>query len=204
MSEWLDWAKRIQALSQAGLTFSKDIYDIERYEELRNISAEIMSAYTELEIDKIKNLFTNETGYQTPKVDVRGAVFRNNQILLVKETIDNKWSLPGGFCDIGLSPSENVVKEIKEESGYDVIPVKLLALLDKNKYDHPLEAYHYYKVFIQCEIIGGTPTAGVETNSIKFFSKDNLPELSTNRNTEAQIKALFDFIEDPHKETIFD
>jgi ADP-ribose pyrophosphatase YjhB (NUDIX family) len=204
MKEWLDWAKRIQALSQAGLTFSKDIYDIERYEELRNISAEIMAVHTELEIEKIKNLFTNERGYQTPKVDVRGVIFEKNQILLVKENIDNKWSLPGGFCDIGLSPSENVIKEIKEESGYDVIPVKLLALLDKNKHAHPPDAYHYYKIFIQCEIIGGTPTAGVETNSIKFFSKDNLPELSTSRNTDSQIKTLFDFIEDINKETIFD
>ncbi|MDI7741114.1 NUDIX hydrolase [Lysinibacillus fusiformis] len=204
MSEWLDWAKRIQALSQAGLTFSKDVYDLERYEELRNISAEIMAVHTELEIEKIKTLFTNETGYQTPKVDVRGAVFKNNQILLVKENIDDKWSLPGGFCDIGLSPSENVVKEIKEEAGYDVVPVKLLAVLDKNKHDHPPEAYHYYKIFIQCEIIGGNPTIGIETNSIKFFSKENLPELSINRNTESQIKRLFDFLENPDKETIFD
>jgi len=204
MNEWLDWAKRIQALSQAGLTFSKDVFDTERYEELRNISAEIMSVHTELEMEKIKNLFTNEFGYQTPKVDVLGVIFKDNQILLVKENLDNKWSLPGGFCDIGLSPSENVVKEIKEESGYDVVPIKLLALLDKNKHEHPPEAYHYYKIFIQCEIIGGLPTAGIETNSIKFFSKDNLPELSTNRNTESQVKGLFDFVEDCTKETIFD
>ena len=204
MNEWLDWAKRIQALSQAGLTFSKDVYDIERYEELRGISAEIMAKHTDLEINKIKELFANETGYQTPKIDVRGAVFKDNQILLVKENIDSKWSLPGGFCDIGLSPSENVVKEIKEESGYDVVPVKLLALLDKNKHEHPPEAYHYYKIFILCEIIGGNPTIGIETSSIQFFSKDNLPELSTKRNTESQIIRLFEFLENPSKETIFD
>lgn len=161
--------KKIQALSQAGLTFSKDMYDIERYEELRNISAEIMSHNTELDMTKIKDLFTNETGYQTPKVDVRGVVFKNNQILMVKENIDNKWALPGGFCDIGLSPSENVVKEIKEESGYDVMPVRLLALLDKNKHQHPPEPYHYYKIFILCEIIGGEATIGIETNNVHFF-----------------------------------
>ena len=203
-NEWLEWAKRIQALSQAGLTFSKDIYDIERYEELRKISVEIMSKYTELEMKKIKHLFANETGYQTPKVDVRGVVFKNQQILMVKENNDNKWALPGGFCDIGLSPSENVVKEIKEESGYDVVPVRLIALFDKNKHPHPPDPYHYYKIFILCEIIGGEATIGIETNNIQFFSENNLPQLSTNRNTESQIKTLFEFLRNPEKETLFD
>lgn len=202
--QWLAWAKRIQALSQSGLAFSKDIYDIERYEELRDISIEIMAAHTELEIDKVRDLFANETGYQTPKVDVRGVVFKNNQILMVKENIDGKWSLPGGFCDVELSPTENVVKEIKEESGFDVVPIRLVALLDKNKHPHPPEAYHYYKIFILCEIIGGKPTAGIETNNINFFGEHNLPQLSTNRNTESQIKMLFEFLRNPEKETIFD
>ncbi|MEG0472186.1 MAG: NUDIX hydrolase [Solibacillus sp.] len=202
--QWLEWAKRIQALSQSGLTFSKDVYDIERYEELRNISVEIMSEYTELEMDKIKDLFTNETGYQTPKVDVRGVIFKDEQILMVKENIDDKWALPGGFCDIGLSPSENVIKEIKEESGYDVIPIRLIALFDNNKHPHPPEPYHYYKIFILCEIIGGEATVGIETNNIHFFSEHNLPQLSTNRNTESQINTLFKFLRNPKKETLFD
>ena len=203
-TKWLEWAKRIQALSQSGLAFSKDVYDIERYEELRTISAEILEEHTELEMQKIKNLFTNEHGYQTPKVDVRGVVFKDNQILMVREKIDDKWALPGGFCDIGLSASENIVKEIKEESGYDVIPIKLLALLDKDKHPHPPEAYHYYKIFILCEIIGGNPTTGIETNDLQFFSVNNLPLLSTNRNTESQIKMVFEFLENPKKETVFD
>lgn len=202
--QWLEWAKRIQALSQAGLAFSKDIYDIERYEELRKISVEIMSEYTELEMSKIQDLFANEKGYQTPKADVRGVVFKNQQILMVKENIDDKWALPGGFCDIGLSPSENVVKEIKEESGYEVIPVRLLAVLDKNKHPHPPDPYHYYKIFILCEIIGGEATIGIETSSIQFFSEQSLPQLSTSRNTESQIKTLFEFLRNPDKETIFD
>lgn len=202
--QWLDWAKRIQALSQSGLAFSKDMYDIERYEELRQISVEIMSEHTDLEIHKIEGLFTNETGYQTPKVDVRGVVFKDGQILMVKEIIDDKWALPGGFCDIGLSPSENVVKEIQEESGYDVMPVKLLALLDKNKHPHPPEPYHYYKIFILCEIIGGEPAVGPETNQVEFFSEHNLPSLSTNRNTESQIRTMFEFLRDPGKETVYD
>lgn len=202
--QWLEWAKRIQALSQAGLTFSKDIYDIERYEEFRKISIEIMSEYTELEMTKIKDLFANETGYQTPKIDVRGVVFKDEQILMVKENIDNKWALPGGFCDIGLSPAENVVKEIKEESGYDVIPIRVMALFDNNKHSHPPEPYHYYKIFILCEIIGGEATIGTETNNIQFFSEHNLPKLSTNRNTESQIHTLFEFVRSPEKETLFD
>lgn len=202
--QWLEWAKRIQALSQNGLTFSKDVFDIERYEELRKISVEIISEYSELEMSKIEDLFTNEIGYQTPKVDVRGVVFKDEQILMVKEKKDDKWALPGGFCDVGLSPSENVVKEIKEESGYDVMPIRLLAVLDKNKHPHPPDPYHYYKIFILCEIIGGEATVGIETSSIQFFSENNLPKLSTSRITESQIHSLFEFLRMPEKETLFD
>ncbi|MEK5105746.1 NUDIX hydrolase [Cytobacillus sp. FSL K6-0129] len=202
--KWLEWAKKIQSISQAGLTFSKDVYDIERYEELRNLSAEIMREYTGLELKKIKDLFTNETGYQTPKIDVRGVVFNNNKILMVREKIDDRWSLPGGFCDIGLSPSENIVKEIKEEAGYDVVPAKLLALLDMNKHPYPPQPYHYYKLFIQCEVIGGQARNGLETKGINFYNEDNLPMLSLGRNTDTQIKMLFEFLRNPNKDTIFD
>ncbi|WRP07503.1 NUDIX hydrolase [Rossellomorea aquimaris] len=202
--KWLEWAKRIQALSQSGLSFSKDVYDIERYEELRTISAEIMQEYTDLDMRKVRDLFTNESGYQTPKVDVRGAVFEDNKILMVREKVDDKWSLPGGFCDVGLSPSENIVKEIREESGYDVTPVKLLALLDMNKHPHPSQPYHYYKIFIQCELTGGEARSGIETKGINFFGEENLPELSIGRNTETQINLLFEFLRDPSKETVYD
>ncbi|PLR84460.1 ADP-ribose pyrophosphatase [Bacillus canaveralius] len=202
--KWLEWAKRLQSISQAGLTFSKDVFDIERYEELRKISAEIIAEHTDLDMEKVKELFTNETGYQTPKVDVRGVVFKDDKILMVHEKLDNKWSLPGGFCEIGLSPSENIVKEIKEESGYEVIPKKLLALLDMNKHPHPPQPYHYYKMFIQCEIVGGTASIGVETSGIDFFPEHKLPSISVKRNTESQLKMLFDFLRNPHRETMFD
>ncbi|MGM0751676.1 MAG: NUDIX hydrolase [Bacillota bacterium] len=202
--QWLEWAKRIQALSQSGLAFSKDVYDIERYEELRSISAEIMQEYTGLEMRKVRELFTNESGYQTPKVDVRGVVFKDNKILMVREKVDDKWSLPGGFCDVGLSPSENIVKEIREESGFDVTPVKLLAILDMNKHPHPPQPYHYYKLFIQCEVTGGRAESGIETKGIHFFEKDHLPELSVGRNTETQINLLFEFLRNPYKETVYD
>lgn len=202
--KWLDWAKRIQAITQAGLTFTKDIYDRERYEELRNISAEIIQQHTGVEMKEINDLFKNERGYQTPKVDVRGVVFKDRTILLVREALDNNWALPGGFCEVGLSPAENILKEVKEEAGYDVIPIKLLALLDKKKHPHPPELYHYYKVFIQCNIVGGKATSGTETREVQFFSQNDLPNLSIQRNTLSQINTLFEFIENPNKSTIFD
>jgi len=203
-NQWMQWAQRIQAIAKTGIAFSKDIYDIERYEELQNISVEIIATHTDLEIAKIKDLFANAKGYQTPKVDIRGVVFRNGRILMVKEKNDNKWALPGGFCDVGLSPSQNVVKEIKEESGFIVNPIRLLALLDKNKHPHPADLQHFYKIFILCEIVGGEATTGIETNSIEFFSENDLPELSITRNTASQIHMLFEFLHNPDKETVFD
>lgn len=202
--KWLEWAKRIQSLSQSGLTFSKDVFDLERFEELRQISVEIMEEHTGVEMQKIKDLFAAEKGYQTPKMDVRGAVFHQGKILMVRENIDNKWSLPGGFCDVGLSPAENIAKEIQEESGFIVVPTKMLALLDMNKYPHPPQPFHYYKLFIQCEIVGGEATNGVETKGVEFFPEDGLPELSVNRNVESQLQLLFEFERTPTKPTVFD
>jgi len=202
--KWLQWARRIQAISQSGLHFSKDAFDIERYEELRQISAEIIANYSEFDMKAVNNLFALEKGYQTPKMDVRGAVFKDNKILLVRERIDDRWSLPGGFCEVGVSPSENVIKEIQEESGYDVKAQKLLAVLDMHKHDHPPQPYHYYKTFIQCEIVGGKPATSLETKDVHFFPKDQLPKLSTGRNTEAQIHMLFEFNCNPTKQAIVD
>ncbi|GGB49783.1 NUDIX domain-containing protein [Virgibacillus dakarensis] len=202
--KWLKWAQRIQALSQSGLAFSKDKFDVERYLELHEISAEIMAEYTELNFQKVMNLFSNETGYQTPKVDVRGVVFKEDRILMVKEKIDDKWSLPGGFCDIGLSASENAVKEIKEEAGFDVTATRLLAILDMNHHAHPPQPYHYYKLFIRCKIVGGNAKTGIETKDINFFPEHDLPTLSTGRNTEHQLKMLFEFLRNPDKAAVFD
>ncbi|CQR48321.1 hypothetical protein BN1058_02688 [Paraliobacillus sp. PM-2] len=205
MSEkWLDWAKRMQAIAQAGLTFSKDVFDQERYQELSDLSVEILHAYTGVKTDKITDLFTNETGYPTPKVDVRAAVFKHNQLLLVKEKSDDAWALPGGFCDIGLSASENLRKEVEEEAGLIVEPRKLIAVLDKNKHGHPPDPFHFYKLFIYCDIVDGHARTGVETNDVQFFQESHLPNLSLKRNTEAQIKMMFDFMKNPSKQTIFD
>lgn len=202
--KWLDWAKQIQSIAQIGLTYSKDVYDLERFQALRDISIEILDTYTFMGVDKINLSFANETGYATPKVDIRGVVFEGNKILLVKEKADGAWALPGGWADIGYSPSEVAVKEIREEAGFDVIPVKLLAVLDKKFHHHPPEPYHVYKIFILCKIIGGHALGGVETSEVQFFGENELPELSAERNTIAQVKRMFDYLRDPDKEVKLD
>lgn len=202
--KWLDWVKQMQAIAQTGLTYAKDVYDIERYETLRQLSVEILSEYTGVSNETLKLTFANETGYATPKVDIRAVVFEGDQILLVREKIDGAWALPGGWADIGYSPSEVAVKEVREESGFEVEPVRLLAALDKKFHRHPPEPYHVYKLFIQCRIIGGQALSGLETSEVAFFDIDRLPELSAERNTEAQIRTMFEFLRDPSKEVILD
>ncbi|GLI09413.1 ADP-ribose pyrophosphatase [Paenibacillus tyrfis] len=201
---WLEWAKQIQAIAQTGLAYTKDVYDRERFEELRQMSVDILAHYTETDPGKIKLTFASDTGYATPKVDIRGVVFRDGKLLLVREKHDGVWSLPGGWADIGLSPSEVAVKEIKEESGFDARPVRLLAVLDKKFHGHPPEPYHIYKLFIRCDIIGGSATTGVETSAVGFFGEDELPVLSVERNTEAQLRTMFEFLRDPDKPVILD
>lgn len=201
---WLSFAKQIQAIAQAGITYAVNDYDMERYQQLRTISVDMLAQLTDLKVEKIRELFTNETGYQTPKVDVRGVVFKNHQLLLVKEKIDGCWSMPGGWADIGLSPREVVIKEVREEAGLEVKPVRLLAVLDKKCHPHPPSLHHTYKLFILCAIVGGKLTAGMETDAVQFFDRDKLPPLSLERNTTSQIELLYEFLENPDKETVFD
>ncbi|MFE7082901.1 NUDIX hydrolase [Priestia megaterium] len=203
-SKWLYWAKQLQSIAQTGLTYSKDIYDLERFELIRNISVEMMAQQTGMDKTVIKDLFANETGYATPKVDVRAAVFKNNQILMVKEKSDGKWSLPGGWADIGLTPSEVAVKEVEEESGFHVKAIKMLGVLDMKCHPHPPSPYHIYKMFIQCELVGGKPTKGIETSEVNFFAEDELPPLSISRNTKEQIEMAFKYLYAPQKSTYFD
>ncbi|CAH1205886.1 NUDIX hydrolase [Paenibacillus sp. JJ-223] len=202
--QWLDWVKRIQAIAQTGLTYSKDVYDLERFEELRELSIEMLANYTNVSREKIKLHFGSETGYATPKVDIRGVVFKEGKILLVREKADNAWALPGGWADIGHSPSEIAVKEIEEESGYITVPKRILAVMDKKFHDHPPEQYHVYKIFIECQIVAGQPNGGVETSEVAFFDRDRLPELSLERNTVKQIQTMFQFLDDPSKTVILD
>jgi len=202
--KWLEWAKELQAIAQTGLTYTKDIYDKERYEALRQISVEILASYTSVSTEQIVLAFANEKGYATPKVDVRGVIFQDNRILLVREKLDGAWSLPGGWADIGYSPSEIAVKEVQEESGFDVAPVRLLAVLDKKFHKHPPAPYHVYKFFVQCAITGGAAKTGVETSAVGFFERDHLPELSLERNTPEQVRMMFEFLDNPSKGVILD
>ncbi|MFJ7755901.1 NUDIX hydrolase [Peribacillus muralis] len=202
--KWLEWAKQLQSIAQAGLTYSKDVYDLERFELVRNISVEIISHQTDMNKTVIKDLFANETGYATPKVDVRSVVFRDNRILMVRENTDGDWSLPGGWGDIGLTPSEVAVKEVKEESGFDVKAIKLLGVLDKKCHPHPPSLYHVYKMFILCEIIGGQANEGIETSAVEFFAENELPSLSIARNTESQMELAFRHLHNPQEPVFFD
>lgn len=191
MSQWLNWAKRLQALSQAGLTFTKDEFDRERYREIQEIATEMFEQQSNLTLNEITEL-THIDGYPTPKLDVRGVVFRDDEVLLVKERSDELWTLPGGFCEVGLSPSQNIIKEIEEEAGFDVVPIRLLALFDMHHHDHPPLSQHYYKLFIECERIGGTAQTSHETSEVAFFKRDALPPLSLARNTQEQLYMCFE------------
>ena len=202
--EWKEIALELLSLAQAGLAYSKDLYDIERFKRLKEISAHIMSDFAETDMEKMTALYNSEEGYLTPKVDIRAFVFKDNKLLMVKEKDDQKWSIPGGWADVGLSPAENAVKEVAEEAGLKVRPVRLLAVWDKRFHDHPPELFHVYKVIFLCEITGGTLASGFETSEARFFAEDEIPPLSTNRVTTGQIKFVFDTLRYPQQETIWD
>jgi ADP-ribose pyrophosphatase YjhB (NUDIX family) len=203
--QWLDWAQRLQAIAQIGLTFAENPYDEERYEQIRDLAVEISAAHTDTSAERIHDLFAHEKGYLTPKVDVRGVVFRDDAILLVQEIIDdNRWTLPGGWADVGDSPAEAAVREIREESGYETRAIKLLAAYDRSKH-HPPFPYYTYKLFFLCELTGGAPTTSHETNGVGFFREDEIPDnLSIGRVTLKQIKRFFEFQRNPNLPTDFD
>ncbi|MBJ8050460.1 NUDIX hydrolase [Bacillus cereus] len=202
--KWIDWVKQIQSIAQSGLTYSKDVYDLERFQQLRDISIAMMSHYTKTDWEVVENLFASETGYQTPKVDIRAVIFQNEKLLFVKEKSDGKWALPGGWADIGYTPTEVAAKEVLEETGYKVAQFRLLAIFDKEKHQPSPSATHIYKVFIGCEIVGGEKKLSIETEDIDFFSENEIPDLSIARNTEWQIKEMFAFMKDRNKEKILD
>ena len=189
--QWLQWAIELQSLAQAGLTYGKDIYDHERYERIREISAEIISHMSDISLEKVKNLFCNESGYQTPKIDTRAAIFEDGKILLVREN-NGKWSLPGGWCDVNVSVRENTVKEVKEESGLDVVADRIIAIQDRSKHNLPVYAYGVCKIFVQCSVIGGKFEENIETTGFSYFSSDELPELAEEKNNEEQVRMCFD------------
>ena len=201
--QWLEWAIELQSLAQAGLTYGKDIFDRERYERIREISAEIMAYKTDIPVQKVKDLFCNETGYQTPKLDTRAAIFQNGKILLVKEN-SGKWSLPGGWVDVNVSVKENTIKEVKEEAGLDVTADKVIAIQDRSKHNLPVYAYGVCKIFVLCTIIGGAFKENIETTGFAYFSENELPELATEKNNEEHVKMCFEAYRTKNWSTLFD
>jgi len=194
---WLGWAKRLQTMAQTGLTYARDPYDIGRYHEITEIAAEMMARGTGMPIAQVRDAFAFDVGHATPKLDVRTAVFRAGargmEILLVREMSDGLWTLPGGWADVGESPSEAAAREVLEESGYVVRITRLLALFDKRKHPHPPDVYYIYKLFFAGEIVGtnGTQGDGKETDGVAFFPRDALPPLSVKRALPSQIESLF-------------
>lgn len=201
--KWLKWAVELQALAQAGLYYTKDKYDEERFGRIREIAAEMIAHKTEIPLDKVRDLFCCETGYQTPKLDTRAAVFQEDKILLVQEN-DGKWSLPGGWCDVDRSVKENVVKEVKEEAGLDVIAGRVIAVQDRDKHNRPVHAYKICKVFVLCELVGGQFEENLETVASGYFGLEELPDISEDKNTREQIEMCFEAYRAKHWETWLD
>jgi ADP-ribose pyrophosphatase YjhB (NUDIX family) len=202
--KWLQWVSQLQSIAQAGLTFSNDRYDRDRYEKIRNITIEILHEYTDIDHNKIRDLFASETGYQTPKVDIRASVFNNDRILMVREKVDGSWSLPGGWADVNTSVGESAVRECLEEAGALVKPKRIIAIHLANKHNNPLFPYTIYKVFVECELIENKFTDNTETLEAGFFQFDSLPTLSMERNTRSQIEMCFEAKKHKIFETIFD
>ncbi len=221
--EWLDRAKRLQALAQSGLAFTHDRFDQERFEAIRAIAAEMIAAGAGAPAERaraLEALFVAQSGYATPKVDVRAAVFRDNRILLVRERSDGGWTLPGGWADVGDSPAAAVEREALEESGYQVRAVKLAAVYDRNRHGHTPHVFHIWKLFFLCEIVGATageparvptePSPGAaqaswsETDAVDFFAENALPPLSLGRVTARQIAHMFEHHRDRERPTGFD
>lgn len=189
--KWLEWAVELQSLAQAGLYYGKDIFDKERYERIRDIASEMVAYKTDISSDKVKDLFCCETGYQTPKLDSRAAIFKGDKILLVQEK-NGRWSLPGGWVDVNISVKENVIKEVKEEAGLDVTADMVIAVQDREKHNLPVYAYKVCKIFVLCSVIGGEFEENSETVQSDYFGIDELPQLSLEKNNEEQIKMCFD------------
>ena len=204
MDYWLKVAIEMQSLAQAGLAYTNNVYDIEKYERLREISAEIIANKTDLSLEKVKDLFCNERGYQTPKLDTRAAIFKDDKILLVHENNDT-WALPGGWVDVLESIKSNTIKEVKEETGLEVEATKVIAIEDRNKHNKPIYAYGVCKVFVLCELIGGSFKENIETTEIKYFSINDLPNnLAIEKTNEEQIKMCFEAYKDKNWKTYFD
>jgi len=201
--KWLELARELFSISQSGLTYCQNEYDLERYRRMQDISAEMLEDKTGLPKETITQVFSMQSGYATPKIDVRGAVFRDGKLLLVQERADNRWAMPGGWADIGDLPSAMAEREVIEESGLIVRAAKVIAVYDANRME-PMEFFHAYKIIFLCELLGGELRTSHETLAVDFFDPAQLPPLSTARTDERMIAEVLAHVQDPARPTFFD
>lgn len=200
----LSCIRELQAIAQSGLFYGKGPYDLERYAQLQNLAVSMLSEVTKTQEADLRGLISQDSGYATPKIDVRAAVFQENRILMVREREEGLWSLPGGWADVNESPSEAITREVFEESGYEVKAMKLAAVWDRNRHPHPPIFHHLYKAFFICQLENGTPRTSHEIDEIGFFELNRLPPLSIYRVTLQQIERMFDHMRDMQLPTDFD
>lgn len=201
--KWIEWAREIFSLSQAGLAYSKNEFDIERYKRLQEITAEMIGSQSEISKESALESFSMQAGYITPKIDVRGAVIRKGKILLIQERTDGKWAMPGGWADLGNAPASVAEREVWEESGYRVKAEKVVAVIDANRIE-PMEFYHAFKIIFLCRLIDGEPRTSNETMAVDFFELNDLPPLSRYRTNEEMLREVFAHVKDPSRPTAFD
>jgi ADP-ribose pyrophosphatase YjhB (NUDIX family) len=201
--KWIEWAREIFSLSQAGLTYSQNEFDLERYKRLQEITAEMIESGSELSKESVLESFSMQAGYATPKIDVRGAVVHEGKILLIQERMDECWAMPGGWADLGNAPAAVAEREVWEESGYRVKAEKVVAVIDANRIE-PMEFYHAFKIIFLCRIIGGEPRISHETLAVDFFDLKDLPPLSLFRTNEDMLREVFAHVKDPSRPTAFD
>lgn len=202
--KWLEIAREIQQLSQTGAAFAVTDYEKDRYKRLTEITAEIIEHHTTLEKESVTRVLMDHPGYATPKIDVRAAVIKDGKILLVQESTDNCWAMPGGWADVGDVPSEVAIRECKEESGFDVKPVKVIGVFDANRVGGKLEFFHAFKIIFLCQLIGGEATPSDETLDVQFFDFNNLPSLSLNRTNQKHLNEIILHLQNPKRQTYFD
>jgi ADP-ribose pyrophosphatase YjhB (NUDIX family) len=202
--DWLRWAQRVQAIAQTGLTYSRDPFDRERYEELRGIAVAMAAGALGVPAAEVRVAFASSLGYPTPKVDVRAVVFRGEELLLVRERRSGHWTLPGGWADAGDTPSHAAERETLEESGYRVRAGKVLAVLDKSRHEHPPSVDYTYKLLIGCRLEGGEPVTSHEIDAVGFFARDARPALDLDRTTPGQVELAYEHLADPARPADFD
>lgn len=203
--DYLNTIKRIKALAETGLVYAGNGYEIERNQELVDLSKQLMAAISNQPIKSLDSFYLPPTEYPTPKVDVRGFVLNDkNEILMAKEVVDGKWTIPGGWCDIGISPAENAVKEVEEETGIQTEVVRLLAVYDKRFHQHPPSPLYVYKIVFLCRVTGGELRGAFDIEDSNWFSLDHLPALSEDRIVKSQVEELYRLAKDDSLPVVFD